>query len=63
LIAAYKEHSFLLGREVSFEQNGQFITGTAADINDEGNLIVEAGRTYVLSSGEVSLRSWESPDE
>jgi BirA family biotin operon repressor/biotin-[acetyl-CoA-carboxylase] ligase len=63
LIAAYKEHSFLLGREVSFEQNGQFITGTAADINDEGNLIVEADRTYVLSSGEVSLRSWESPDE
>lgn len=59
LIAAYKEHSFLLGKEVSFEQNGQTIAGTAMDINDEGNLIVEADRTYVLSSGEVSLRSWE----
>ena len=26
----------------------------------EGNLIVEADRTYILSSGEVSLKSWKA---
>ncbi len=59
LINEYRKHSFLIGRKVSFLDNGETITGTASDINDEGNLIVTADKEYVLSSGEVSLASWE----
>ena len=58
LINVYKKHSFLLGKEVSFIQNGETITGTAVDINEDGNLIVESEQQYVLSSGEVSITSW-----
>ena len=59
LINVYKKHSFLLGKEVSFIQNGETITGTAVDINEDGNLIVDSGQQqYVLSSGEVSITSW-----
>ena len=59
LIDAYKKHSFLLGKEVSFIKNGETITGTAVDINEDGNLIVaNEKQQYVLSSGEVSITSW-----
>ena len=59
LIDAYKKHSFLLGKEVSFVQNGETISGTAVDINEDGNLIVvNEKQQYVLSSGEVSLTGW-----
>ena len=50
LINVYKKHSFLLGKEVSFIQNGETIIGTAVDINEDGNLIVESeqiGRAHV----------------
>ena len=60
LIEAYRSHSFLIGKDVSFVQNGTEISGTVTDINNEGNLIVEADRTYILSSGEVSLKSWKA---
>ena len=58
LMKAYKDASVLLGKEVSFVQNGKTITGIAEDINTDGNLIVHADRTYVLNSGEISLTSW-----
>ena len=58
LIKAYKEASILLGKEVSFVQNGETVTGIAEDINADGNLIVRADQTYVLNSGEISLTSW-----
>lgn len=60
LIDAYRSHSFLIGKDVSFVQNGTEIAGTVTDINEEGNLVVNAGKTYVLSSGEVSLKSWKA---
>lgn len=60
LLSAYKAHSFLLGKQVSFLREGTEISGTATDINDEGNLIVEADQTYILSSGEVSLCGWKA---
>lgn len=60
LLSAYKAHSFLLGKQVSFLHDGTEISGTAVDINDDGNLVVEADRTYVLSSGEVSLCGWNA---
>ena len=58
LIQAYKEHSLLLGKQVRFRWNDAVISGVAVDINEEGNLIVEAERQYILNSGEVSLLSW-----
>ena len=58
LLQQYRSRSFLLGLTVSFELNGRTITGTAADINDAGNLIVDAGQIYTLDSGEVSLQNW-----
>lgn len=60
LINAYRSYSFLTGRTVSFPLNGRIITGKAVDINDDGNLIVRADREYILSSGEVSLASWDT---
>lgn len=58
LIKAYKEHSMLLGKQVSFQLNEETITGIAIEINEDGNLIVQADQTYTLNSGEVSLLSW-----
>ena len=59
LIRFYKEHSILLGKEVSFADESRTVTGTAVDINNAGNLVVRAEKKeYTLSSGEVSLLSW-----
>ena len=58
LMKAYKDASILLGKEVSFVQNGETVTGMAEDINADGNLIVRADESYVLNSGEISLTSW-----
>ena len=58
LLQKYRSRSFLLGRTVSFVSEGRTITGTAVDINEAGNLIVAADRTYTLDSGEVSLQNW-----
>ena len=59
LIREYKKHSLLLGKNVTFSINGRQITGIAADINEDGNLIVTADETYTLNSGEISLLSWQ----
>ncbi len=58
LMDAYRKHSFLLGKKVSFVHNGTSVTGIAESINEDGNLVVHADQIYVLSSGEVSLTSW-----
>ncbi len=60
LTERYKAWSAILGKEVSFIMEERTITGIATDINADGNLIVEADRTYTLSSGEISLTSWQS---
>ncbi len=59
LIEKYKSYSMILGKKISFTKNGETFTGTATDINIEGNLIVklENGETVSLKSGEVSLGS------
>ncbi len=60
LLEAYRSHSFLLGRQVSFLYNGKPVSGRAVSINEDGNLLVEGeDQTYVLSSGEVSLSLWK----
>ena len=59
LISQYKEHSMLLNKEIYFSLNGKILNGIAADINNEGNLIVllPDGKKTILKSGEVSLGS------
>ncbi len=59
LIDEYKSHSLVLGKKISFAQNGKAYTAVAKDINSHGNLIVETtdGEIITLKSGEVSLGS------
>ncbi len=52
----YKSKSILLGKEVSYIQNGVIHNGTAVDIDTTGALIVkENGETAILTSGDVTL--------
>jgi len=53
----YRERSMIIGREISFEENGRHYEGKAVDLNRDGELIVECveGRK-VLSSGVVKVR-------
>lgn len=56
-IAEYKARSLVLGREVSFVQNGVEYSGKAVDIDDSGRLLVVAGDGEMkLNSGEVSVK-------
>lgn len=56
----YRQKSFVLGKKVSFQQNGQTIFGKAKAITDNGELVVETPtQTYYLSSGEISLEKIE----
>ncbi len=59
LIEEYKSLSLVINKEISFVINGKPHTGTATDINMDGNLVVtlKNGETITLKSGEVSLGS------
>lgn len=59
VLEAYKKRSILIGKTVSYVKNGQTFIGTAADVNENGNLIVilKDGARDVLQSGEVSIGS------
>ncbi len=59
LIDEYKNYSCVLGKKIRFTKSGKAFSGTAIDINDEGNLIVvlDTGETSILKSGEISLGS------
>lgn len=53
----YIRRSLVLGREITFTENGITRTGIGEAIGEKGELIVHsAGETVVLSSGEISLR-------
>ncbi|MFC4651296.1 biotin--[acetyl-CoA-carboxylase] ligase [Lactococcus nasutitermitis] len=56
----YKAHSFILGKQVEFEQNGIHYEGQAVDLTENGELIVHllTGEEKILSSGEISLKKW-----
>lgn len=54
----YKEKSFVLGKNVSFNQKGTTYVGLAKEIGDHGELIVQTNEQKMsLSSGEISLTS------
>lgn len=54
---AYKAACVNLGRTVTFEADGQTVTGTAVDVDEEGRLVVRtaAGERAVFT-GEVSVQ-------
>ena len=60
LLYLYKEHSLVLGREVSFIQDQTEKKGVAKDISDKGQLLIQLDdQTEIwLHSGEISLTSW-----
>lgn len=59
LIPEYKKRSLVLGKNISFVKDGKTCHGTAVDINNDGNLVVDldTGSRITLFSGEVSLES------
>ena len=55
-LAVYREKSFVLGKQVTFQRQNQQYTGKAVAISETGELIVDLGsETLALSSGEISL--------
>lgn len=60
LFYLYKERSIVLGKEITFQRNGQDEKGMARDISNTGQLQVELEdkRNIWLNSGEISLTSW-----
>ena len=60
LFYLYKERSIVLGKEITFQRNGQDEKGMARDISNTGQLQVELEdkKNIWLNSGEISLTSW-----
>lgn len=61
-IADYKERSVVLGKDVTFYENGVAYSAHAVDIDEMGGLVVrlpDTGWIRTLSSGEISLRVYE----
>ena len=59
LLKYYRSHSIVLGKEITYIENGKEQTATAIDIDDDGGLIVKSisdNSMVVLRSGEISLR-------
>ena len=60
LLHLYKQHSMVLGNEVSFKQGEEILSGKATNISDKGELQIELanGKKIWLNSGEISLTKW-----
>lgn len=53
----YKKHSLVLGKEITYFENGIPHPATAIDIDSTGGLVVKAdGQTKTLRSGEITVR-------
>ncbi len=59
IIEEYRNRSIVIGKTVSFKADGKEFSALAADINQQGNLVVRLtdGRLKTLRSGEISLGS------
>lgn len=56
-IDEYRSKSNVIGREITYIQNGISHTATAVDIDQKGGLVVRnAKETITLTSGEISVR-------
>ena len=59
-IAEYRRRNMLDGRRVTYQKDGDTHTAQVAGIGDNAELIVtENGKTVLLSSGEVTVSSYE----
>ena len=57
IMADYKRHSAVIGKEITFIKNGISAKATAVDIDEKGGLIVKTENgIQTLSSGEISVR-------
>ncbi|MGX6979244.1 biotin--[acetyl-CoA-carboxylase] ligase [Vagococcus elongatus] len=58
-LTEYRQRSFVLGKQVTFKQQGKICRGVAKAIGNTGELIVtlDTGGEVALSSGEISLSS------
>lgn len=57
ILRKWKKESDMLGRGVTVTQNGKAIMGVAADINDDGSLVLRTGDGDVsVMSGDISVR-------
>ncbi len=54
----YRRHSAVLGKEITYTENGKSLAGTAESIDDCGRLYVRdgAGTLHTLASGEISVK-------
>lgn len=54
----YRTHSMIIGKEITFFENGTETSATALEIDETGGLIVktEQGETRTLRSGEITVR-------
>lgn len=50
----YRQNSLVLGKEITYLQNGESKSGKVTAVSDEGHLILSNGEE--LSSGEISVR-------
>lgn len=54
----YRSRSWLRGRRVFYEKNGEKCSGTVLDIDENARLLLESdGRVTALSAGEVSVKA------
>ncbi|GAA3013275.1 biotin--[acetyl-CoA-carboxylase] ligase [Tetragenococcus solitarius] len=57
-IEVYRKKSFVLGKTVQFNQQGNTYSGKATQITDTGELVVQTNQgVKTLSSGEISLKA------
>ena len=58
LLEAYRQHSLVLGRDLSFIYEGRPEQGRGLNIDDAGHLhvLLPDGRVRILHSGEISVR-------
>ena len=59
IIDQYKKKSIVIGKDITYEQNGIAYFGKAVDIDANGWLVVEdeCGEKTLLSSGEITIRT------
>ena len=59
IIEEYKARSLVIGRDISYETNGEKHTATAVDIDENCSLVVKLsdGKTVTLTSGEISIKA------
>jgi len=56
ILDIYRENSMILGRKIRWEENGEEQSGTAREIDEQANLIVETpGGRKKLDSGYISV--------